>query len=173
VRVRRCRACGEEYRPDIASCSDCGGPLEDVDDELVPFESRPRPGVAPQEAPRERKPPEGYVPVYIARDIGDVEPLAECLESAGIRLHVLQTAEQPDRSPAIYTLLVPEQDAPAARRALQPQLGEGADPEAVDRGFDPDAGYSQCPACSAEIPRGAEACPDCGLSVSPETEAED
>ena len=27
--VRVCRECGEEYRPEIVRCADCGGELED------------------------------------------------------------------------------------------------------------------------------------------------
>ena len=35
VHIRVCRECGEEYRPHIVSCADCGGELEDVyEDEL-------------------------------------------------------------------------------------------------------------------------------------------
>jgi hypothetical protein len=52
-------------------------------------------------------------------------------------------------------------------------LGSGWDPEAVDRHLDAEAGYRHWPACTAEIPRGAQACPDCGLAVSADPEAEE
>jgi hypothetical protein len=172
VHVRRCRACAEEYRPEVVTCVECGGPLEDADDEVVPFEARPVPAPVARAVPPERKPPEGYVPVYVGRHLADVEPLADGLEEADIPFHVHETPEKPDHTPAVYSLLVPEGEAPRARRALGPLLGEGADPEAVDRGFDLEAGYTHCPACSAEIPGGAETCPDCGLTVSPDVEGE-
>src|SRR5262249_45059506 len=50
---RACRECGEEYRPEILLCTDCGGTLEDRDDELEP---PPRPELA---APSLATPSEG------------------------------------------------------------------------------------------------------------------
>lgn len=172
MHVRRCRACGEEYRPEIVSCVDCGGPLEDADDELVPFEARSQPGQPAEARPPERAVPVGWAAVYVGRDIGDVEPLAESLHEAGIPFQIHETPVKPDRSPAVYSLLVPDAESGRARSTLAPVLGEGWDPEAVDRSFDPEAGYLHCPACSSEIPRGAEACPDCGLAVAPDVDGE-
>jgi hypothetical protein len=154
------------------TCLDCGVPLKDADDEQVPFEARPRPGNALDPPPVERRPPEGYVPVYSGRDVGDVEPLAAAMQEAEIAFHVQETAERPGRSAASYSLYVPEPEAARARRVMAPLLGEGVDPEALDRSFDPEAGYAQCPACSAQIPGGAEACPDCGLGVSGDLDEE-
>jgi len=172
VHVRRCRECGEEYRPEVLTCVDCGGPLEDADDDLVPFESRPRPGSAAETEPAVRKPPEGYVAVYVGRDLREVHPLVERLEEEGIPFHVQDAAGEKGHSPSTYSVLVPEAEASRGRRVLAPLLGEGADPEAADRAFDAEKGYLLCPACSAEMPRGAEACPDCGLAVAPDVEDE-
>ena len=33
MHVRVCVDCGEEYRPQITACADCGGRLEDRDDD--------------------------------------------------------------------------------------------------------------------------------------------
>ena len=173
MHVRRCRQCGEEYRPEVVTCVDCGGPLEDADDEQVPFEARPLPGRSAEAEPAVRKPPEGYAVVYVGRDLREVHPLVDRLEEEGIPIHVQDTPDQRGgHAPPTYSLLVPQTEASRARRALAPLLGEGVDPDALDRGFDPEAGYVQCPACSAEIPRGAEACPDCGLAVAPDAEDE-
>ena len=170
VHVRRCRECGEEYRPEVVTCADCGGPLVDADDEQVPFEARPRPGSAPETRPAARVPPEGYVPVYVGRELREIDPLVERLEEHAIPFHVQDTPGERGHSPSSYSVLVPEAEASRGRRVLAPLLGEGADPEAADRGFDPERGYMSCPACSAEMPRGAEACPDCGLAVAPDAE---
>jgi hypothetical protein len=174
MHVRRCPVCGEEYRAEIVRCADCGVVLQDADDEVVPFEERLRPASLSEGGPPpERKVPEGYVLVYKGRDVGDVELLAEGLRQAGVPWHVHHTPAKPDGSPAAYDLMVPEAEAPRARRALAPLLGDGADPEAVDRSFDAEAGYLRCPACSSEMPPGAKACPDCGLAVIAETDGED
>ena len=160
MHVRRCRACGEEYRPEIATCVDCGGPLEDVDDELVPFEAR-----APKDAAVAfvRRPPEGYVSVYVTREFREIDSFVERLEAAGIPLHVQDVPGERGHSASTYAVMVPEAEALAARRAIAPL--QGMDPEDVEREFDPEQGYGKCPACSSEIPTGTAACPECGLNI--------
>ena len=46
--VRVCRECGEEYRPEIVRCADCGGELEDR------YEGE---GARPSPTRRRRRPP--------------------------------------------------------------------------------------------------------------------
>lgn len=156
----------------VVTCVECGGPLEDADDDVVPFESRKRPGEPAPAEPEVRKPPEGYVVVYVGRDLREVRPLVDRLEDEGIPLHVQDTPGERGYSPSTYSVLVPEAEAARARRVMAPLLGEGSDPEAADRGFVEEQGYVRCPACSAEIPPGAEACPDCGLAVAADLEDE-
>lgn len=160
MHVRRCRACGEEYRPEIATCVECGGPLEDVDDELVPFEARPRAEVA---EPSIRKPPEGYVSVHVTREVRDIDAFVERLDAAEIPFHVQDAQGERGHSASTYSVMVPEAQALPARRAIAPLLG--MDPEDVEREFDPEQGYGQCPACSSQIPPRAATCPECGLTI--------
>jgi hypothetical protein len=170
MHVRRCRDCGEEYRPEVALCADCGGLLEDADDEGVPFGARPRPDREAAAEPAPAPIPDGYLTVYVGRDLREIHSLADCLGEHEIPFHLEHDAGERGQAPSTFSLLVPEPEAPRARRAIAPLLPHGADPEAVDRAFHPETGYGECPACTAPIPPGAPACPDCGLAMASEEE---
>ena len=74
--VRVCRECGEEYRPDVLVCADCGGELETrrADEPLA----RP----APEPPPTTEL--EGYRPVYTGSRAMDLVPLCDRLREAAI-----------------------------------------------------------------------------------------
>lgn len=157
MHIRVCRDCGEEYRPEIAVCADCGGVLEDrYDDEAAQ---------PPIEVPAAaRLPFEGDQRViYSAPRAADVEPLAERLGA----LHVPFAVRGGIHA---FELLVGEQDVERAVAELRALLGDAIGAPVAGGDWDPEGGYRRCPACGHELPLAAEACPDCGLSVAaPET----
>jgi hypothetical protein len=172
VQVHRCKSCGEEYRVEagLTACADCGGALTVVDDEAVPYAPRDPESPAPEEEVSRgtRVPPEGYVPVHVTRDYRDIGGFVERLEAAGLAFHVQDVPGERGYSASTFSVMVPQDDLLAARRAVAPLLG--MDPADVEREFDPEQGYGQCPACSASIPAGAEACPECGLTIASDEE---
>ncbi len=174
--VRRCPQCGAEYRPEILRCADCGVELElrweEEDPRFAPPESS-------AEMPPESEPPPGdYRSLYSSGEITDLQPLVDGLRNRGIPFRIdvvqLEPAEASPRPRARYDLLVRREEREAATEALS-RLGRGElTPEllvAVDRDFDPQRGYSRCPACSASLPDGVEECPDCGLVLGTDRES--
>ena len=147
--VRVCRDCGEEFQPEVAVCSDCGGVLETRDDEegsvAASATERPRFGGFVPEA-RPGGIPAGYVAVASAPNAVEVEPLAERLSEAGIPFAL-------NASTQAFSILVPEADVEKALAAL------GMTP--AEPGDTPTA----CPACGAGIREGVVECPDCGLGL--------
>lgn len=161
--VRVCRDCGEEYRPEIVRCADCGGELEDRrqgDGE----ESLPHP---PEEAAAAAD-LTGYRVLFMTPRAADLVPLAERLR--GTRLSY-RLAEQPgpaEGAPPRYALLVREEDAAGALGDLADLVApheDAAGVHAVETRFHPGRGYVRCPACGAEAAPGAAECPDCGLGL--------
>jgi hypothetical protein len=152
VRVRHCPACRTDYRPEIAVCADCGGQLEDRDDELDPSD-------APSKAPPSRSPdelPEEFEPIHTSRDIDELPPLADALVAAGIECRM--RSANSDQRATIYRLFVRSQDRTAAAALLQPML---TSPDVDD--FDPARGYARCPACDLALEPRTLQCPECGL----------
>jgi hypothetical protein len=149
MQVRVCRDCGEEFRPEVAACSDCGGVLEDRDDELgggvtVP-EGKPRfTGFVPEARPGGI--PAGYLAVTSAPSAAEVAPLADRLAEAAIPFAVNASTQS-------FALLVPEADVEKALAAL------GMSPA------EPGEAATSCPACGAAVRPGATECPDCGLGL--------
>jgi len=168
VHVRVCRDCGEEYRPEIVSCGDCGGKLEDryeADQDGDP--DSPSPGASPR--PPEPEVPEltGYCPIFSTDQAPALVPLAERLRDAGMAFHLRESASGSRRSAARYHLLVPVSDADQARRELAPLLGEGEGAQPA-RGIDSefaDGSYRRCPACGAPLSGAPLECPGCGLAL--------
>jgi RNA polymerase subunit RPABC4/transcription elongation factor Spt4 len=165
VHVRICRDCGEEYRPEIAVCADCGGTLEDrwgdEDDTQATVPRSPEPS-APDS-------PEltGFRAVFVTHQAAVLVPLAERLREAAIEFFLHESAKDPPASAASFSLLVHDEDAGRALRELAPLLA-GADESdrfhAVESAFEAGA-YRSCPACSIELPAGADQCPECGLGL--------
>ncbi len=168
MHVRVCRDCGEEYRPEIAACADCGGALEDRYEDEAGAPSR-RPPSGPAEPP----PPDlsGHRPVFSTSQARAVVPLAETLRAAGLAFIVSESPRDESRPYSTFSLLVRDEDAGRALRLLAPLLGAEGDPDrlhAVETAFRAERGYERCPACDAALPGGARECPECGLALTAE-----
>ena len=164
VHVRVCRECGEEYRPGVVHCADCGGELEDR------FEGEPEGAVSPaarSEAPASEL--TGYRALFLTPRAADLVPMAERLREAGVEYRL---AEQPGRvegAPARYALLVKDADAVSALGALADLVAPHEDTEgvhAVETRFDAERGYRECPACGTKTAPGAAECSECGLVLA-------
>jgi hypothetical protein len=163
VHVRVCRDCGEEYRPEIAVCADCGGTLEDR------HQDESGPGLVPLPEPPLPKGADlvGYRPVFVTGHAPALVPLAERLKEAGIGFRLHESAKDPRAPAASFSLLVRDEDGGHALRALAPLLDESEEPDrlhAVELDFEGGA-YRRCPACRAELPAAAFECPECGLAL--------
>lgn len=161
--VRVCRDCGEEYRAGVAVCADCGGELEDrtLGDDGEPLPAPP-PAAAAVDAPAPRV-------VFVASRAAEILPLAETLRDAEIAHRIGEIPPVADGAPVRYALLVEEEDAAEALRALGPALlseDHDAEAEAVETRFAAErGGYVECPACGARQTPGADECPECGLGL--------
>ena len=160
--VRVCVECGEEYRPEIAQCADCGGELEDrhLGDDEPGFAAEPE---LPEWRPT--PPPPDHRAVFHTNQTRDIAPLAEKLAEAEVTFHL-----HPERegSGVRFGLYVAEADAAAALRAIASVVDAEAEAtriEAIERGFDPAKGYGNCPACETRLAAGSLECPECGLAM--------
>jgi hypothetical protein len=165
VHVRICRDCGEEYRPEIAVCADCGGPLEDRWDD----EDGTRPRVPPPPEPPTPAAPDltGFRAVFVTSQASVLVPLAECLREAAIEFLLHESAKDPQAPATSFSLLVRDEDAGRALRELAPLLAGGDESgrfHAVESAFEGGA-YRNCPACGIELPAVADECPECGLGL--------
>jgi hypothetical protein len=156
MQVRVCSVCGEEYRPDIQVCADCGGELVDSVEGAPPS----RRGTPEASAPDLRD----HKVVYQARQASDMLDAAEALERAGLPFRVVESSNPPPKEPW-FVLSVHERDQEAAVRALAPVHGVGADQLSAEPDFHPESGYAQCPACGTNVDAGAKECAECGLTL--------
>jgi hypothetical protein len=160
MHVRVCRDCGEEYRPDIVVCVDCGGVLQDFDTDADAGPSFARASASeplpPQDLSRHRS-------VFQTREPRDLRAAAEALRDAGLAFSVVETGAQGEERRSVLSLHVRDEDASSARRLLAPLHG----PEAVAHAERPDDD-SACPACESPLRAGAPECPECGLVLSGE-----
>jgi hypothetical protein len=166
VHVRICRDCGEEYRPEIAVCADCGGTLDDRWDDAGEAVRTRIPGPA---APSEPEAPDlsGFRAVFVTSQAAVLVPLAECLREASIEFLLHESAKDPHAPAASFSLLVHDEDAGRALRELAPLLAGGEESgrfHVVESAFEAGA-YRNCPACEIELPAGADECPECGLAL--------
>ena len=172
MHVRVCRDCGEEYRPEIASCADCGGTLEDrYEPELDEAVTSPPPArqTAPPEVPDRR----GYCPIYSTDQAPALVPLADRLRERGIAFQLAEKAGGTRRVAARYYLLIPVQVAAEAWRELAPLLGEGEGASAPGNQAElADGAEPSCPACGAELPGTPLECPGCGIALGEPEEAQ-
>ncbi len=153
MNFRVCRDCGAEYRPEIVSCSDCGGALEDrYEDEsgecaIPPLAEEPaQPALNANSIDLQ--------PVFSSPAAADVEPQAERLGAARIPFAVRVNNQG-------FELVVRKDDVERAVDLLGLRVAEDA-----ERGAE-----TKCPACDALLLPGAVDCPDCGLAVGPLPEA--
>ena len=165
MHVRICRDCGEEYRPEIAVCADCGGTLEDRwgDEEGAPAK------IGQPTAPTGPEPPDltGFRAVFVTGQAALLVPLAERLREVSIEFLLHESAKEPGSQAASFSLLVHDEDAGRALRELAPLLAGGDEPgrfHTVESAFE-DGAYRYCPACSIELPAGTDECPECGLGL--------
>jgi len=159
--VRHCPSCHTDYRPEIQRCAECGGELVTRNEESEPD----------QEAAPLPEPPAGeYRSLYYSTDADELVPLADALAGAGIPFRI-DTTKQDDVTlvpHARFDLKVREEERERARKLLE-ALPEAAEMELVDdaaeKGYDPQTGYRNCPACSAALSSGSLKCPECGLAL--------
>ncbi len=146
MHVRICVDCGEEYRPEVTTCADCGGRLEDRTDDGERLVATVPP--APEEVEED---PEGDFTdsVLHAERAVDLRSEADRLIEAGIDFRLRPSP------PAGYRLLV----APDDRERALSVLGLLADPGASGDGV------KSCPACGTALAPEAADCPECGLAV--------
>lgn len=143
--MRVCVDCGEEYRPGIVACADCGGKLEDRDSDG----DRPAPpGAEPVASDR---PDSDFTDTIVhAEKATDLTKAADRLIEAAIPFRLL-----PARRGG-YRLLVPSADSERALGLLG-LLAEAAEGE-----------IRPCPACETPVDRGTPECPECGLAIGDE-----
>jgi uncharacterized protein with PIN domain len=165
MHVRVCRDCGEEYRPEIAICADCGGELvSQWEDENGVTSPAGFPAAPPEPAGPDLT---GFRPVFVTGQAAALVPLAERLRGAGITFHLHESVKDPRAPAASFSLLVQDADAAQVLRELAPLLADGEEPEAmhtVESDF-ADGAYRRCPACGAELSAAAKECPECELGL--------
>jgi double zinc ribbon protein len=149
VHVRVCRDCGEEYRPEVSVCADCGGVLEDR------YPGQEAAAAAKEsDAPRTSQlPPPDYVSVTLVSNAAEIVPITDRLHEAGIPFYVSGDSQG-------FRLWAHKGDVERGRQVL----GLIGDEPADD--FNPETGYSRCPACGAAMGPSSPVCPDCGLDMS-------
>ncbi len=157
--VRICRDCGEEYRPGVIRCADCGGELED---RFEGQDGAPPPKAA-SELPAPRPAP--VRALFVTSYAADLVPMAERLREAGIQYRLGEASARAEGAPSRYGLFVSEEDAAAALKALADVVAHGGAEAAqsVEAGFDKEQGYLECPACGTRTAAGTTECPECGL----------
>jgi rRNA maturation protein Nop10 len=165
VDYRVCRDCGEEFRPEIERCSDCGGELvaahEDETGQAVTAD--------PVEATASAEDLADFRPIFVGAQAALLVPLAEALKGEGIAFRLAEELSDPERGTVTFGLLVREADRAGALRALAPLLGEEASTgrlQAVETHFGESGSYSRCPACESEVALSATECPECGLVIA-------
>lgn len=168
--VRVCRDCGEEYRPEIVRCADCGGELVD---RFPGSEPEPPAAAAEEGADAELV---GHHVLFLTPRATDLVPMAERLREARIEYRLKEQPPAGEGASVRYALLVKDADARAALVALADIVAPHEDAEgvhAVESRFDADRGYVECPACGAHVAPGSVECTECGLGLGgPEGEAE-
>lgn len=161
-RVRVCKDCGEEYRPEIVRCADCGGELEDrYPGEPEPAETPSGPVVADAELA-------GFRVLYQSPRATDLVPLAERLRAGRIDYRLAEQPGGAEGAPPRYSVVVRDADARSALAAVSDLIAghePDADVHAVETRFDAERGYLHCPACGTAQAAGARECPECGLGL--------
>jgi hypothetical protein len=156
--VKVCRECGEEYRPDILRCADCGGELEARYEEERT--SWPKPGEAAAVA--DTRPAGDYQPIAWRPTARELTPLADRLVALAIPFYLRPSASEAGEGAAGYELRVRQEEREAALREL-------AGFEPVPRIHSADAQgegeTSDCPACGHVVQKQAAECPECGLAL--------
>ena len=168
VHVRVCASCQEEYRPEIATCADCGGVLQDrYDDD----DGGPEAAMTP--APAEARPPgDGELVIATSEHARQLVPLADRLLEAGLEFRIVPRGMGREEPPRGFELRVADAERSAAIHAVAPVAGPDAGvtllvawgPPAAD---DEDTAL-RCPACDTPVAPSAMECAECGLGLGGE-----
>jgi hypothetical protein len=162
--VRHCAQCDTDYRPHVAVCAECGGPLQErLEGATDALET-----AAPPPSPAEHLPPGEYQTLYYSYNAADLTALAARLTRRGIPFRLETIAEDRGRRlpTSRFELAVRDAERQSAREELLYLLGPEAPSDAarsLDRDFDPETGYRRCPGCSTDLSQGQGVCPECGL----------
>lgn len=162
MHVRVCSDCGEEFRPEIARCSDCGGALVDR------HEGEDGAG----RAAGDRRPAEAELadahPVARAMDVRDLVPLADGLAAASIACRIIQRPPLGENRAGGYDLTVKDGERLKATAVLE--LVPGFENARLEAPLAPEGGAAMtlCPACGTEVPEGVAECLECGLILGAE-----
>ncbi|HEY5908498.1 MAG TPA: hypothetical protein VIZ31_10665 [Vicinamibacteria bacterium] len=153
MHVRVCVDCGEEFRPGVTRCSDCGGALQDH------YEGEGQEaGAPPGQATT------GTRPFVFARDVRNLVPVAEALRVAGIPTQITQGEPTPEERQPGFLLGVRDGDRLAAMAVVEPLLASVPGFDLLETREAPEGGAAvACPACDTPVPEGVTECPDCGL----------
>ena len=164
--VRYCPACGDEFRPEIQVCSDCGGALILQPEGLgaagvatASGESAPGQGRDGWRTALDAMPISTLLPIRTFDALRDLEPAVAAFADLELPSRVLVQNGR-------YILLVHPETLDEAQRALHVLNADLED--RLDPAFDATAGrYSKCPACSASLPEASGGiCPECGLELN-------
>lgn len=144
--VRYCPDCGEEFRPEIVRCSDCGAGLVDrYDDEAQ----------TPDAAePAEPETHDVYSPIFTAIESEAMREAAAALAAGGIGFKATGNSLG-------FQLLVRSEERAQAIAALGGR--EGAVVFEPESSLSPGQDGGPCPACGAAVAAGARECPECQL----------
>ena len=163
--VRYCPVCDDEFRPDVTTCSDCGGGLllqeEGVGAWGVPAAAAQGASGASREDWRtalDAVPASGLLPVRTFDSLSDLEPAIASFADRQLPSRVLVQNGR-------YILLIRPESLGEAQAALHGAFVDEDD--SPDPGFDAEAGrYANCPACQTRLPESkATCCPECGLEL--------
>ncbi len=178
MRVRVCVECGEEFRPDVVRCSDCGGALLDQwDGDARDGDDG---GPSPDEGPGAAGPafvrssePETR-PLAWAQQARDLVPAADLLKAAAVAFHITARQVEGEERPRGFELRVRDADRDAAWAAISSAVGADSGIsvlEAPVADASGDGHESRCAACGTEVAAGIAECPGCGLGLgAPEPE---
>lgn len=172
--VKVCRDCGEEYRPEILRCADCGGELEARMEE----ERAAWPGPARLQEPRETDPrPAGdYRSILWNAYAAELTPLADRLMAAEIPFYLRPRLVE-GGGVSGYEIRVRQEERERALREIEalqrgaPGSDEDVAAPSPPAGEDGSTGRQlRCPACGASLAHTVAECPDCGLALAGEVE---
>jgi hypothetical protein len=152
--VKVCRDCGEEYRPDVLRCADCGGELEvRYEEERASWAGPRKAGPAP-----DARPPGDYQPIAGSGLASELTPLADRLVEAGIPFYLRPRPSAAGEGASGYEIRVRQEEREAALREIEALTERTAEPA-------PNGEAPLCPACGHALAAGAAECPDCGLAI--------
>ncbi|HEY6549279.1 MAG TPA: hypothetical protein VI589_15290 [Vicinamibacteria bacterium] len=149
-----CVDCGEEFRPGVTQCSDCGGALEDR------YE-----GEGQEAAAAQKQATTHTRPLVLARDVRNLVPVAEALRAAGIPTQITEGQPRPEERHPGFFLGVRDSDRLAAMAVVEFLVESVPGIELLETRQAPEGGEAAvaCPACGTLVPEGVTECLECGL----------